>query len=491
MKPSPLSAHSFLNGEFVTPFNSIPSLHIMNDEESWFYGRLPEYLWIGLIFKSFERKEGLKKLLNIASKLHEFAPTLKTLRMSEILKLETRVQEKFYDFLLTVISRKTLAPLTLYLTLTKFPVFTKYFFCKELNVEERCKTITETMRSLKDHQSLDATDLRYIVLCFSLIVESLCLPRKKLKDLELYSILAHEDDKMRYLRPFVRASELMVLSFEKPCSKYLQNFWQCLSEITECEVYMILFSNEERDTVLYMEKLHSIFVYLSKLLTSSRCTDDKMLVLLGIATYSYKRLKECSEHNLFNSIYGRSCVRILIEDLILMKYLVSNEATHENIWRDFQFYGIGQYKLILARHREKISPKESHFDPVYIEALVNEYKNEEFINMDTKYFDKQNIRQKAEMVNEKDLYGLYYDYDSSYEHGLWGAIRESALLVCNNPAHRYHCIPDVEDKIRLKTVMPDCVMVMNKTLQFLDEIYGIPEDLLKEVKDFESQLVTP
>lgn len=490
MKPSPLSAHSFLNGEFVTPFNSIPSLHIMNDEESWFYGRLPEYLWIGLIFKSFERKEGLKKLLNIASKLHEFAPTLKTLRMSEILKLETRVQEKFYDFLLTVISRKTLAPLTLYLTLTKFPVFTKYFFCKELNVEERCKTITETMRSLGDHQSLDATDLRYIVLCFSLIVDSLCLSGKEIKDLELYSILSHEDDKMRYLRPFVRVNELMVLSFEKPCSKYLQNFWQCLSEITECEVYMILFPNEERDTVLYMEKLHSIFVYLSKLLTSSRCTDEKMLVLLGIATYSYKRLKECSEHNLFNSIYGRSCVRILIEDLILMKYLVSNEATHENIWRDFQFYGIGQYKLILARHREKISPKESHFDPVYIEALVNEYKNEEFINMDTKYFDKQNIRQKAEMVNEKDLYGLYYDYDSSYEHGLWGAIRESALLVCNNPAHRYHCIPDVEDKIRLKTVMPDCVMVMNKTLQFLDEIYGIPEDLLKEVKDFESQLVT-
>lgn len=490
MKPSPLSAHSFLNGEFVTPFNSIPSLHVMKDEESWFYGRLPEYLWIGLIFKSFERTEGLKKLLNIASKLHEFAPTLKTLRMSEILKLETRVQEKFYDFLLTVISRKTLAPLTLYLTLTKFPVFTKYFFCKELNVEERCETITETMRSLGDHQSLDATDLRYIVLRFSLIVESLCLSGKELKDLELYSILAHEDDKMRYLRPFVRVSELMVLSFEKPCSKYLQNFWQCLSEITECEAYMILFPNEERDTVLYMEKLHSIFVYLSKLLTSSRCTDEKMLVLLGIATYSYKRLKECSEHNLFNSIYGRSCVRILIEDLILMKYLVSNEATHENIWRDFQFYGIGQYKLILARHREKISPKESHFDPVYIEALVNEYKNEEFINMDTKYFDKQNIRQKAEMVNEKDLYGLYYDYDSSYEHGLWGAIRESALLVCNNPAHRYHCIPDVEDKIRLKTVMPDCVMVMNKTLQFLDEIYGIPEDLLKEVKDFESQLVT-
>lgn len=489
MKPSPLSAHKFLNGEFVTPFNSISSLNVMKDEESWFYGRLPEYLWIGLILKVFDRKEGLKNLLYIAIKLHEFAPTLKTLRMSDILKLEIKTQEKFYNFLLTVIPRKTLAPLTLYLTLTKSPVFTKYFFCKELDISERSKLITETMRRLGDHQSFDATDLRYVVLCFSVIVGLLHLTKNMYEGLKLYSILSHEDDKMRYLRPFVRASELTVLTLEKPNYKYLQNFWKCLSEITECEVYMIPFPKEERDTVLYIEKVHSIFTYLSKLFTSSKCTDEKMLVLLGIATYSYKRLKECFEHNLFNSIYGRSCVRILIEDLILMKYLVSNEVKHENIWREFQFYGIGQYKLILARHREKISPKESHFDSIYIEALVNEYRNEEFINMDTKYFDKQNIRQKAEMVNEKDLYGLYYDYDSSYEHGLWGAIRESALLVCNNPAHMYHCVPDVEDKIQLKTVLPDCVMVMNKTLLFLDEIYGIPKDLLEEVKDFESQLI--
>ena len=58
--------------------------------------------------------------------------------------------------------------------------------------------------------------------------------------------------------------------------------------------------------------------------------------------------------------------------------------------------------------------------------------------MDTKYFDKQNIRLKAESVDEKNLFGLYYDYDSSFEHGLWGAIRESSFVKCNNPAHKYH-----------------------------------------------------
>ena len=196
-------------------------------------------------------------------------------------------------------------------------------------------------------------------------------------------------------------------------------------------------------------------------------------------------MREIYEHQLFNSISGRSCVRVLIEDYIMMKYLVKNEASHDNIWRGYQLYGIGLYKLVLARHRESGVSKESHFDERYIEILVNEFKDEEFINMDTKYFDKQNIRLKAEDVEEKSLYGLYYVYDSSFEHGLWGAIRESALLKCNNPAHKYHCVPDIEGDTILKSVLPDCVMVMNKTVSFLDEIYGIPEQLLKEVINFE------
>lgn len=492
MKPTPLSAHTLKKGKFVTPINSLPSLSLLKDNESWFYGRLPEYLWIGLIFYAFDRQEGLKKLLDIAVKLHEIAPAIKTLRMSEILKLEPKFQEKFYDFLLTIIPQKTLAPLTIYLTLTVAPFFTRHFFCNELHVSERCKIITESMNNLRDHQSHDATDIRYMVLCFSLISGTLHLKEEDFKKLEQYATLTHDDERMQSIRPFIRASELGILCLEKPNSHYLHTFWENLSQITSCEAFMVQFPEEKRDISIYMEKLQSIFRYFGDLYTASRCLDEKMIVLLGIATYSYKRFKECYEHNLFNSISGRSCIRVLIEDLILMKYLVKNEQTHENIWRDYQSYGIGLYKLVLARHRETIlqtnSQNESHFDMEYIEALVNEYQNEEFIDMDTRYFDNQNIRLKAKDVNEEKLYGLYYDYDSSYEHGLWGSIRESSLLMCNNPAHKYHCIPDVEDRIRLKTVMPDCIMVMNKTLEFLDEIYGIPNDLKEEVMDFESQL---
>lgn len=94
--------------------------------------------------------------------------------------------------------------------------------------------------------------------------------------------------------------------------------------------------------------------------------------------------------------------------------------------------------------------------------------------MDTTYFGKQNIKSKASAVGEKALYDFYYDYDTAFEHGLWGAIRESSLLKCDCPSHKYHCVPDIENVQKLKSVWNDCVEVMNRTLMVLKETYGFP-----------------
>jgi hypothetical protein len=346
------------------------------------------------------------------------------------------------------------------------------------------------MREIMDHQSHESTDIRFIALWFNLLSGKVHLLKEQVDLLSEYPKRAHTDEVMRMARTSVRSLEMMILNFENADSDYLQSFWGCVSEMTECDIFAIKFPAEDRNVTTYMEQLYEVFVYLSELFLSADPLNDKMNVLLGIATYSYKRLKEIYDHSLFNSISGRSCVRVLIENYIMMKYLVKNESSHDSIWRDYQMYGIGLYKLVLERHRESGVSDDTHFDVKYIGALVNEFKSEEFIDMDTKYFDKQNIRSKAESVNEKSLYGLYYDYDSSFEHGLWGAIRESSLVTCNNPAHKYHCIPDIEDSNRLKTVLPDCIMIMNKTLIFLNELYGIPEQILSGVINFEIKSFT-
>ena len=482
---SKLSEHVFKKGKFITPINSIPQMYELPNGQSWMYGRLPEYLWIGLVFRKYGREVGLNKLYKIILELHKIAPESITARLSSILALSSEKQKSFYKIVIEQVGIDTLSPLTVILTVSTYPEFAEAFYSDTYNIEERCNILTETMRGLMDHQSHKSTDIRFVVLYHYLLSGKLHLREQEIEMLVKYPSMSHDDELMRMVRPMVRSTEMMLLQIEKIEDKYIKNFWERISEMTECATFSINFPSENRKIDDYMEKLHEIFAYLSELFVTTSPLDEKMSVLLGIATYSYKRLQEIYQYSLYNTISGRGTVRTLIENYIMMKYLVKNESSHENIWRDFKLYGLGLYKLVLTRYRETPTSDESHFDAGLIEALVNEFKEEEFINMDTKYFDNQNIRSKAADVDEKQLYGLYYDYDSSFEHGLWGAIRESSMLKCNNPAHQYHCIPDIDNKNTMKSVLPDCIMVMSKILLFLDDMYTLPKQLFNEVINFE------
>lgn len=492
MEPSKLSDHVLKKGKFITPINNIPNAKELSDEKSWTYGRMPEYLWIGLIFKHFGREIGFRKMYDIISKLHELAPDLKTVRMSQILKLDKNTQNKLYDYIVSIGAKEALAPLTIFLTASYADMFAKNFYCPSFSIENRCNALVKTMGGIMDHQSNDSTDIRFVVLYYSCQFGKIHLQDNQATDISLYPTLPHSNSEMHRLRPLVRSMEMIILTFETADSKYINDFWRCVSDMTDCNIFSFEFPEEHRNITAYMEKLHNAFAFLLDLFLTTDPLNEKMSVLLGIATYSYKRLQEVYEYNLFNTISGRSCVRVLIEDYIMIKYLVKNEQSHDNIWRDYQIYGIGLYKLVLEKHRQAEGEllKDCHFDKDYIEALINEFKYEAFIDIDTKYFDSQNIRNKATSVDEKDLYGLYYDYDSSFEHGLWGAIRESSMLKCTNPAHKYHIVPDIDNETRLKSVLPDCIMVMNKTLNYLNELYGIPEQILNEVINFELKPIT-
>ena len=483
MKSTKLSQHIFKKGKFITPLNDIPQMRSLQDNESWTYGRLPEYIWIALIFEKFGRKEGLEKLYHIIKKLCMLSSDIIDLKLSSILKMDDDVQSKFYQEISAQTSYGTLAPLTLIFTVSEYPIFTRNFYSNKLSIEQRKDILLSTMKKVMGHQTDESTDIRFIVLWFNVTYGKLCLLDDDASLLSRYPQLDHENEAMCMIRPFIRSCESILV--ENSNDVYLNNFWRCISKMTDCNLIAVKYPDEESNITLYAEYLHEIFVYLNNLYKTSYPIDEKMSVILGISTYSYKRFTEVCEHNLYNAISGRGCVRILIENYIMLKYLLKNEATHENIWRDYKIYGTGLYKLVLSRHREAELREKSHIDTTYLEALVNEFWIEDFIDMDTKYFDKHNIRLKAEQVGEKDLYGLYYDYDSSFEHGMWGAIRESSLLKCENPAHQYHCVPDINNDVQLKSVLPDCVMMINKTIELLDSLYDVPEKLFKEVANFE------
>ena len=106
-------------------------MHEFEDEKSWTYGRMPEYLWIGLILKYYGRDEGLSKLYRIISALHRLAPELYTARMSQIITLQKDIQKNFYDYIISIGAKEALTPLTIFLTASKAPVFAECFYCTE------------------------------------------------------------------------------------------------------------------------------------------------------------------------------------------------------------------------------------------------------------------------------------------------------------------------------------------------------------------------
>ena len=306
MRYSKLSEHKLSKGVFLTPFHSILSMHELEDEKSWTYGRMPEYLWIGLILKYYGREKGFIKLNRIISVLHHLAPKLSTARLSQILKLDSDIQKEFYKYIVQIGAGEALAPLTIYLTTSKAPIFTEYFYSREQSIEYRCKKIVQTMNDIMYHQSNEATDIRFIALYFYLISGKMHIQKDQVDLLSAYPTTKHEDELMHRARSVVRSLEIIALTFEETETEYLKGFWRCVSEMTDCNIYIINIPKENRNVTQYMESIYKVQRYLSDLFVFSEPLNEKMNVLMGLFTYSYKIMKEVYEHQLFNSISGRS-----------------------------------------------------------------------------------------------------------------------------------------------------------------------------------------
>lgn len=159
----------------------------------------------------------------------------------------------------------------------------------------------------------------------------------------------------------------------------------------------------------------------------------------------------------------------------MLKYLLKHAKEKPLIWEDYKQYGIGKYKLLLLKAREFGTDKIGHIKEPILDFIVNEDKWEEFQDTDLSYFDRQGIREKFIDVGEKLLFDVAYDYDSNFAHGLWGAVRESAMVRCENDAHQNHRLPDLEFKQKLPSVARDCREALLGCMKLLKDEFGISD----------------
>ncbi len=480
---SSLSEHRLhkKQGIVATPLND--GLRDLLTLSSWTKERMPEYLWLGLILIHYGRNEGFKKASEILFEISKKIKFLSHPRLSMIFDLSEQYQHTLFEIIINTIDKNILSPLTVLYRSSSHPVFNKYFNIPQINFENRIEQLSMAIKIYSPPQADEATDLRFLALGLLLFNGKIHIA----KDMEVianafkeYPYTDHEDEKMQMYRPTIRSME--GCDFGDRNTKFNKKFWRDIGMITSCKPVTIIFDQNEDDYKVFINGFQKVLEYILNSNKEKSLAEDKFDVIVGSINYALKIFIEINEKSLGNSILGRHGIRTIIEVFIILKYLLKRENTKSNIWEEYKLYGISKYKMILLKARETVLDKSAHFIPPIADALVNEIKWEEFIDIDLKYFDKQGIREKSAEVGEKDLYDLLYDYDSSFAHGLWGAVRESTMLHCSNPVHQYHSIPDIHSNQRLPDVKADGFKIMNRLLSLLADIYNVPETLIESYR---------
>lgn len=468
---SDLKSHKYKKGLIQTPMNTIPNTQSV----SWTNDRLPEYLWLGLILMNYPRTQGIEKVGTILREISQKNEFILKPKLSEILALSNIEQENIYQIISKNINPKVLEPLTVIFTNSKFPILNKYFNSFTISVNEKIDILSNAVKLYYEHQSHEATDLRFVVTSMMIFQGKLKLPRgSDLEDaLKNYPYTHHEDEKMKKYRPFIRTLEMMDIQVS-PNKNFIDLFWKELGLKTKCNPLIIGFKQEENQVnyKLYISKYQEKISHLINSKKELSIMDDKFDVIVGTATFTLKIFNDVIEKGLDDSILGRHAYRTILESYINIKYLQKIEAEHENIWQEYKIYGIGKYKLPLLKNREITETKdETHFIEPIVEILINEIVWEEFLDIDLRYFDNKKIKEKFEEVGEKYLYEVLYEYDNNFIHGFWGAVRESSMLHCNNPTHKYHSIPDINFEQKMPSINDDIYRIIDKFSKLIDESF--------------------
>lgn len=477
---SSLNDHDLINSTFKTKISQLVTP--LDKDSDWSHSKCAEYSWIALILFSGKRTDMLEKAMTFTSSLMINTPidginTLPT--MSQLIGLSEENKNKFIKTLIKFFNISVLSPLTLVLPENEI-FLNKKFFNPNENIKTNLATLKNLLVQLSDQHSQLSVDIRYLIIYSKLIQNKIVFRESQehlFNSLNRFPFLDIEDPEIKLINSQICSMELAFSSMENTKYSYSKSFWNNISKLTDCEVYALEMdkSNLENFDQIKNNLYHSLNYY-NDLLQSIDHNNEKLFVLASLLTYSYKQLLEVINHELRFTIAGRLIVRTCIENFIMSKFLVSEETNHSNIWEEFQYYGIGKYKLIALRYKEnKPNLTNSHLNFNYLDFLISEYINPELIDMDLKYFDKKNIRQKADLVNEGDLYRYQYDYDSQFEHALWGAIRESSVLKCNAHTHQLHGVPDIDYNQELPDIGPDLITILEKHLKLIQGIFPVPK----------------
>ena len=474
MKQLKLSEHIKNGDTLFTPFTNPDALGKSLSLTSWARDTLPDYYWIAAIIHSLGSSASIHTMLDIAKELKEIGIT--TLNISNVFKLEETKQKQFWSVVTEHVDIEVLKPLAVVITPEINKVFFDTFFDPNQSIDENISSIIRIAKECGSFHDDLSTDICYVVVATLMINEKLCVVdgnQLLIEAVKEYPKSVNNSSIRNMYGTIIRSAFQAIHASEKSGS-FSSCFWNAVGELTDCKPLVVIW-----DEVCSMDyfKVATETIEFFSVSNEDKKLEIKYSVIMGMTCYIFRLYEEIVKHHLYNEIAGRILFRTMMESYINLKFLMHQEPECPDIYDRYIAYGYGKYKLVSSKLREgKYNVNSgSHINQKYIELLVNENISESFINISFGFFGKNSIKEKFEIVSEQELYEIYYEYTTNYSHGFWGAVRESSMLVCDNPAHIYHDIPDYDRQQKLTSVIKDCEWIMNKTFQQISDYITLPD----------------
>lgn len=467
----------------------------------WSKDRMPDFLWIGLSFEELGGRrtvEIIKRVAEEAQDLHGEQDFILTSEFDELLESELdELRENIPNDILEDL-KSSLNPL-----IANYPSFPMTSLFGEIpeSDEAQIEYLAEIVDKLSDRHSNLSTYVQGVYVGSLMATGRMVIPGESVLT-EINEVFRYPDTELsRKLAATVRASTKAnnAAQDEGPNqSDWSRRFWNRGYELTDCIFPQELDSEESQSGHInpdqeffeglvaigseYDEDLRKSILELWWAAEFDAEFTGKHEVLDGLLMRQVNLVTSIVRSpEMWSQDIGMILLRCMCENQITLEWL--NQEGEREHYQDFIEYGLGQEKLYLKHSQSMLSDFEDNeigdiedgMDQ--LEKRIEAQKATYLLPVDVGHWANKNTRELAEEADcKEDLYDIRFQKYSGSVHGQWNVIEKQNLVVCQNPLHQYHKIPEFRPVTKNPFTLVEAGNMMNRSFTSWMEARQIDED---------------
>jgi hypothetical protein len=433
------------------------------ESTAWADVSLPEYLWFGLLRQSLGPAGRYDQLRELASAwpAHERQFKVQAPFTSHTFigkGLSPKVRKQLITRIVGMGTPDALRPLLL---LEHLPALSDWAeVIGGTAVDKDAELLGSILREMHDFHSDAATDACWLLY----LVERLKgrLQGEPVEIVQLSDKYSGADEHSGYFRTLELNYRMMRTTWP---SRFWEDVWlkwhPAPARADEAEVYLPPYWLDQL--------LPTYLALLQKWFWESRqgSADHVHELMFGLLFHSATIASEVIQLRADHRTLGIHSLRSICEATINFAYLMKKGDVE--LWLKYRDYGYGKARLISEKYKH-YRLASSVVDLEWVRAFAGERQGKYLIDINLGDWDGNDLRQRSEIAEVKDVYDRYYDFTSSVSHSDWLSVNLTGYTWDLNPFHRLQHVPRDHPRL-LASVAPDMIWLLDRQLSILKQAF--------------------